>query len=37
MEKNVLVLGFRFFVGDVISGGLLGHLGPVHPILGLNC
>jgi len=27
----------RFFVSDVISGGLLGHLGPLHLALGPNC
>jgi len=26
----------RFFVSDVISGGLLGHLGPLHLALGSN-
>jgi len=29
-KKNFLVGGCRFFVSDVISGGLLGHLGPLH-------
>jgi len=24
-------------VGDVMSGGLLGHLGPLHLALGPNC
>jgi len=36
LEKNFfLVGGFGFF--DVISGGLLGHLGPLHLALGPNC
>jgi len=30
------VLGGGFFVSDVISGGLLGHLGPLHLALGPN-
>ena len=36
-EKNFLVLGFRFFVSDVISGVVLGRFGPLHLALGLNC
>jgi len=30
------VRGMRFFVSDVISRGLLGHLGPLHLSLGPN-
>jgi len=26
-----------FFVSDIISGGLSGHLGPLHLALGSNC
>jgi len=29
-EKIFLVLCFNFFVSYVISGGVLGHLGPRH-------
>jgi len=29
-------LGLIFFLSDVISGGLLGHLGPLHLALGPN-
>jgi len=28
--------GYGFLLSDVISGGLLGHLGPLHLALGLN-
>jgi len=28
--------GCGFFVSDVISGGILGHLGPLHLTLGSN-
>jgi len=35
-EKIFWVLAFGFFVSDIISGGLLGHLGPLHLTLGLN-
>jgi len=28
--------GVRIFVSGVISGGLLGHLGPLHLALGSN-
>jgi len=31
-----LGFGFRFFVSDVISGIVLGLLGPLHLALGLN-
>jgi len=30
MKKKFLVGGCRFFVSEVISGGLWGHLGPLH-------
>jgi len=36
MNKN-LVLGFGFFVSDVISGVLLGYFGPLHLSLDPNC
>jgi len=29
-------VGVDFFVSDVISGGLLGHIGPLHLTLGPN-
>jgi len=29
-EKKYFGFGFQIFVSDVISGGLLGHLGPLH-------
>jgi len=35
-KKNFLVGGCRFFVSDVISGGVSGHLGPPHLALGSN-
>jgi len=35
-KKIFLVGGCRFFMSDVISGGLLGHLSPLHLALGLN-
>jgi len=35
-EKEILVWGCRFFVSDVISGGLSVHLGPHHLNLGTN-
>jgi len=35
-QKNFLVGGCGFFVSDVISGGLLGHLGPLYLALGTN-
>jgi len=31
-----VVQGCGFFVSDVISGRLLGHLGPLHLALGPN-
>ena len=36
-RKKILVGGLRIFVSDVISGGLLGHLGPLCLALGPNC
>jgi len=35
-RKNFLVGGCGFFVSDVISGGLFGHLGQLHLALGPN-
>jgi len=35
-KKNFLLGGCGFFVSDVISGGLLGHLGPLCLALGAN-
>ena len=36
LKKNFLVGGYGFFVSDVISGGFLGHLDPLHLALGSN-
>jgi len=36
-SKKFLLGGCGFFVNDVISGGLLGHLGPLCLTLGANC
>ena len=36
-EKFFLLRECGFFVSDVISGGLLGHLGPLCLALGTNC
>jgi len=36
MKKISLVLGFGFFVSDVISGIVLGLFGPLHLALGPN-
>jgi len=36
-EQIFLVMGFGFFVSDIISGGLLGLFGPLHLALGPNC
>jgi len=37
-QKNFFLVGrYGFFVSNVISGGLLGYLGPLHLALGLNC
>jgi len=35
-EKNFFVWDFGFFMSDVVSGGLLGHFGPLHLVLGPN-
>ena len=35
-KKYFLLGGCGFFVSDVISGGLLGHLGPLCLALGAN-
>ena len=35
-QKKFFCLGVRFFVSNVISGGLLGHLGPLCLALGAN-
>ena len=35
-KKIILFGGYAFFVSDVISGGLLGHLGPLCLALGAN-
>jgi len=36
-RKKSLVGECGFFVIDFISGGLLGHLGPIYLALGSNC
>jgi len=36
LKKYFLLGGCGFFLSDVISGGLLGHLGPLCPALGAN-
>jgi len=35
-QKKNLLGGIRFFVSDVISGGLFDHLGPLCLTLGAN-
>jgi len=35
-RKKFFGWGCRFFVSDIISGGLLGHLGPLYLALGTN-
>jgi len=35
-KKNFFLEGCGFFVSDVTSGGLLGHLGPLCLALGAN-
>jgi len=35
MKKNVL--GFGFFVSEIMSGAVLGLFGPLHLALGPNC
>jgi len=37
IEKKFLVLGFRFFVSNVISGVVLGLSSPLHLVLGPDC
>jgi len=34
--KRIFAWGCRFFVGDAVSGRLLGHLGQLHLALGDN-
>jgi len=36
LEKKFFGWEFGFFVSDVISGGLLGQLGPLYLALGAN-
>jgi len=36
LEKKFFAWGLQVFVSDVISGGLLGHLGPLCLALGAN-
>jgi len=36
LEKKLLLGGCGYFVSEVISGGLLGHLGPLCLALGAN-
>jgi len=36
LKKKNLLGGIRFFVSDVISGGLFDHLGPLCLTLGAN-
>jgi len=36
-RKKIFDWGCGFFVSDVINGGLLGHLGPLHLAVGANC
>ena len=36
-RKKFFARGCGFFVSDVISGGHLGHLGPLCLALGANC
>jgi len=35
-RKKFFAWGVRVFVSDVISGGVLGHLGPLCQALGAN-
>jgi len=35
-QKNCFAWGCRFFVSDIISGGLLGHLGPLCLAVAAN-
>jgi len=34
--KNIFLLEVSFFVSDIISGELFGHLGQLHLALGAN-
>ena len=36
LKKNFLLWGCGFFMSDIISGGLLGHHGPLCMALGAN-
>ena len=36
-SKKFFWSGEEFFVSDIISGGLSGHLGPLHLALDPNC
>jgi len=36
LEKDFLLGGCGFFVSDITSGGLLGHLGPLYLAMGAN-
>jgi len=36
-RKKNFAWGCGFFVSDIISGGLSGHLGPLYLALGANC
>jgi len=36
-KKKFLLGGYGYFVSDIISGGLLGQLGPLCLALGSNC
>jgi len=35
-RKKIFWLGMQVFVSDIITGGLLGHLGQLHLALGPN-
>jgi len=35
-RKKIFGWGCRFFVSDIISGGVFGHLGQLHLALGAN-
>jgi len=35
-SKQIFLVGGGFFVSDVTSGGLFGHLGQLHLALGTN-
>jgi len=36
-RTKIFWLGMQIFLSNFISGGLLGHLGPLHLALGPNC